>query len=79
MMSQLVMTDLTRGETLAFLAALFLAGDLSSNEYLCQVRSVHNGPDPKGLLLEQVIERETDWDFLNRMLAGADGMPTHRH
>lgn len=79
MMSQLVMTDLTVGETLALLAAMFLTGDLSSDEYMRQVRSVRPGSDPKDQIIEQMIEQDTDWDFLNRMLGKPDRISTRYH
>ena len=69
MMGRLPMTDLTDGERMAFLTGLFVQGDLSSEEYLQQVRLAHPGEEP----VEQVIEQITDWDFLNRMLGRAQG------
>lgn len=37
MMGNLVIADLTEGEKLAFLACLFISGDMTSNEYVTQV------------------------------------------
>lgn len=68
MMSRLVMTDLTVGETLALLTGLFVQGDLSTDEYLRQVCRTCPGDEPA----EQIIEMRTDWDFLNRMLGRPD-------
>jgi hypothetical protein len=68
MMSRLVMTDLTVGETLAFLTGLYVQGDLSTDEYLQQVRHACPGEEST----ERIIERWTDWDLLNRMLGHPD-------
>lgn len=64
MMGQLVISDLTVGETLAVFAGLFMEGDLSPDEYMRQVRNALPGAEP----IDALIERETDWNFLNRML-----------
>ncbi len=64
MMGNLLICDLTRGEKLAFLAGLFISGDMSSNEYIRQVETFASGDGS----FDEIIERETDWDCLNRML-----------
>ena len=64
MMGNLMICDLTRGEKLAFLACLFISGDMSSNEYIRQVETLVSGDGS----FDEMIERETDWDCLNRML-----------
>lgn len=68
MMGHLPMTDLTDGEKLALLTGLFVQGDLSSDEYLQQIQLAYPGEAS----VEQVIERITDWDFLNHMLGRPD-------
>jgi hypothetical protein len=64
MMGHFPMNDLTDGEKMAFLTGLFVQGDLSSEEYLRQVRLAY----PAEESVERVIAQITDWDFLNRIL-----------
>jgi hypothetical protein len=64
MMGNLMICDLTKGEKLAFLACLFISGDMSSNEYVRQAETLVCGQGS----FDDMIERETDWDCLNRML-----------
>jgi hypothetical protein len=64
MMGNLMICDLTEGEKLAFLACLFMSGDMSSNEYVRQAEMLFCG----GGSFDDMIERETDWDCLNRMM-----------
>ena len=71
-MGRLLIEDLSEGERLAFLACLFMQGDLSSNEYIHQVRSVVPGEEP----YERIIEQRTDWDCLNRMMGLHPGLPS---
>lgn len=64
MMGNLMIADLTEGEKLAFLACLFISGDMTSNEYVTQVEAIVTGDGS----FYDLMERETDWDCLNRML-----------
>ena len=64
MMGRLLIEDLSEGERLAFLACLFMQGDLSSDEYIRQVRTVV----PGGESYERIVVQRTDWDCLNRMM-----------
>ena len=71
MMDNLMITDLTMGEKLAFLACFLMSGDMTSNEYLREVRIMIPGDEP----IDSLIERATDWDCVNRMLGNPSSGP----
>ncbi len=64
MMDNLLIQDLTEGEKMALLACFFMSGDMTSNEYIREIRLVIPGDE----VIDAVIERATDWDCVNRML-----------